>query len=245
MPHRPLAVSFLACMLALAQSSAQAAEDATPSIARKTASMKHMPGLLPLYWDEAAGKLYLEIPALNVDLLYVNTLPYGVGSNDLGLDRGQMSEPQIVRFERFGPKVLLVEANEKFRTSSVDPAERLALRQSFPESVLAAFTVAAHNPADAAKSGAVLVDATDFFLRDANNISESLSHSHQDAYKLDASRSAIALDATRAFPKNTEVEAILTFSTESPQMSAFVRDVTPDAHALTIRERQSFHARAR
>jgi hypothetical protein len=240
LPHRPLAVFFAALALALAQFSAAAAEDAAQSIARKTASMKHMPGLLPLDWDEVAGKLYLEIPALNVDLLYVDTLPYGVGSNDLGLDRGQMSEPRIVRFERFGPKVLLVEANERFRTSSVDPAERLALRQSFPESILAAFTVVAQTQADAAKSGAVLVDATDFFLRDAGNISESLSHSHQDAYKLDSSRSAIALDATRAFPKNIEVEAILTFSTESPDKSAFVRDVTPDAHALTIRVRQSF-----
>jgi hypothetical protein len=172
LPHRPLAVFFAALALALAQFSAAAAEDAAQSIARKTASMKHMPGLLPLDWDEVAGKLYLEIPALNVDLLYVDTLPYGVGSNDLGLDRGQMSEPRIVRFERFGPKVLLVEANERFRTSSVDPAERLALRQSFPESILAAFTVVAQTQADAAKSGAVLVDATDFFLRASGNISE-------------------------------------------------------------------------
>jgi hypothetical protein len=217
-----------------------AAHDDMPSIAEKTSSMKHMPGLLPLYWSPAEGRLYLEIPALDVDLLYVDSLPYGVGSNDLGLDRGQMSEAAIVRFERFGPKILLIEPNEKFRSSAGDADQRLAVRQSFPESVLAAFTVIAEDRRSPQTGGAVLVDATDFFQRDAHHISESLSQSHQDDYKLDAVRSAIALDGTRAFPKNIEVEAILTFTSEAPAKSKFVADVTPDAHALTLREHQSF-----
>jgi hypothetical protein len=218
----------------------KAAQDDMPSIDEKTSSMKPMPGLLPLYWDAAKGKLYLEIPALDVDLLYVDSLPYGVGSNDLGLDRGQMSDAVIVRFERFGPKILLIEPNEKFRSSAADTAERLAVRQSFPESVLAAFTVIAEDRGSQEKGGAVLVDATEFFQRDAHHISESLSQSHQDDYKLDTARSTIALDGTRAFPKNIEVEAILTFASEAPAKSKFVADVTPDAHALTLREHQSF-----
>jgi len=182
----------------------------------------------------------MEIHALDVDLLYVDSLPYGAGSNDLGLDRGQVSDAQIVRFERFGPKILLVEPNEKFRSSAADTAQRLAVRQSFPESVLAAFTVIAEDRDSPEKGGAVLVDATDFFQRDAHHISESLSQSHQDDYKLDAARSAIALDGTRAFPKNIEVEAILTFASEAAAKSKFVADVAPDAHALTLREHQSF-----
>jgi hypothetical protein len=217
-----------------------AQDGAIPSIAEKTSAMKRMPGLLPLYWDGAKGKLYLEIPVLDVDLLYVNSLPFGVGSNDLGLDRGQMSDAEIVRFERFGPKIFLIEPNEKFRSASVDPAQRLTVRQSFPESVLAAFTVAAEDTASAENGAAVLVDATDFFERDAHRVAETLSQKHQDEYKLDAARSAIAIDSTRAFPKNVEVEAILTFAAEAPEKSQFVADVTPDAHALTLREHQSF-----
>jgi hypothetical protein len=217
-----------------------ARDDSLPSIAQKTSSLKRMAGLLPLYWDRGKGRLYLEIPSLNVDLLYVNSLPYGAGSNDLGLDRGQMSEGEIVRFERFGPKVLLIEPNERFRSSSPDSDQRQAVRQSFAESVLAGFAVVAEDAATADKSAAVLVDATDFFQRDAHHVAESLAKSHQDEYKLDPARTAIVWDGTRAFPKNIEVEAILTFANEAPEKSKFVADVTPDTHALTLREHQSF-----
>jgi hypothetical protein len=213
----------------------------TPTIAARTAAMTHMAGLLPLDWDANAGKLYLEIPHFDAtgqseEFLYTHGLPYGTGSNDLGLDRGQVSSGAVVRFERFGPKVLLVQPNLAFRSSASDPAEQLSVRQSFPESVLAGFKVEAADP-----GGAVLVDATDFFLRDAHGVAETLTHLQQGAYKLDPARCAIALDHTKVFPKNTEVEAILTFGTEvASRRGAYVDDVTPDPHALTIREHQSF-----
>jgi hypothetical protein len=202
-------------------------EEPLPSVANKTAAMRHMPGLLPLHWDDKSGRLHLEIPLLNVDLLYVESLPSGMGSADLGLDRGEVFGSQIVRFERIGPKVLLVEPNEAFRASSADSAERLSVLQSFPESVLAAFDVEAENASDAQGSGAVLVDATDFFLRDAHNVAESLAEKHQGPYKLDSKRSALALDSTRAFPKNTEVEAILTFATDATSKSPLVSELAP------------------
>ena len=211
-----------------------------PTLTEKTKPMLHMPGLLPLDWDAKAGLLYLEIPHLDAvghsaDLLYTHSLPYGTGSNDLGLDRGQTSEGVIVHFERVGPKVLLVQPNQDFRTSSTDPAEQLAVRQSFPSSILAGFKVAAEEP-----SGALLIDATDFFLRDAHNVTEFLTRAQQGAYKVDATRSTIDLTGTKSFPRNTEVEAVLTFTTEGTPQGRFVRDVTPDPHALTLHEHQSF-----
>ena len=205
------------------------------TIASKTTGMKHLDGFLPLNWDAKAGKLYLEIPHLDTDILYSHSLPYGTGSNDLGLDRGQVSEGRIVRFERTGPKVLLVQPNQAFRSTSTDAAEQLSVRQSFPESVLFGFKVEAEDP-----SGAVLVDATDFYLRDAHNVAEILARLKQGSFKLDTSRSTIAPNATRAFPRNTEVEAILTFTSDDPSKGEFVNNVTPDPHALTVRERQSF-----
>ena len=215
-------------------------EKAPPTIMARTAQMKSMPGLLPVFWDANAGKLYLEIPALDAagqspELLYTHGLPYGTGSNDLGLDRGQVSEGVIVRFERFGPKVLLVEPQEAFRSSASDPAEQLSVRQSFPESVLAGFRVEAEDA-----DHAVLVDATDFFLRDAHGVAETLGALKQGAYHLEEKRSAIALDHTKAFPLNTEVEALLTFTTDDPSKGKFVGNVAPDPHALTVREHQSF-----
>jgi hypothetical protein len=211
-----------------------------PTLAAKTAAMTNMPGLLPLHWDAAAGKLYLEIPldshGRSQDLLYTNSLPYGTGSNDLGLDRGQTAAGRIVHFERTGPRVLLIEPNEMFRSSSTDPNEQLSVRQSFPTSVLAGFPIAA-----ADSSGTVLVDATDFFLRDAHGVAETLTRMQQGAYKVDPLRSAIDLTSTKAFPKNTEVDAMLTFASDAPAgRRSYVAEVTPDPHAMTVHEHQSF-----
>ncbi len=213
---------------------------APPTISVKIAGMKRFDGLLPLDWDAQSGKLYLEIPHLgpdgySADYIYTNSLPWGTGSNDLGLDRGQLSEGRIVHFQRSGPKVLLVQPNLAFRASSTVPDERLAITQSFPESVLWGFTVAAESG-----DGAVLIDATEFFLHDGHGVSETLARLRQGSYRVDASRSSIALEGTKAFPKNTEVEAELTFATDSPDEGNFVSDVTPDPHAMTVRERTSF-----
>src|ERR1700689_5319189 len=231
-----IVVSSTVCSLPLLAAPESTSASGVPSIEMKTAGMRHMPGFLPLHWDEKNGRLYLEIPQLNADMLYFDSLPYGTGSNDLGLDRGQVSAAKLVRFERFGPKILLVRPNKYFRSSAKEPAEQLAVRQSFPESILGSFTLAAEN--SAAVAGAVLVDATDFFLRDVHGVSDALGK--QGVYKLDVARSAIAIDATKVFPRNTEVEAILTFASDAPVRGSFVGDVTPDAHALTLREHQSF-----
>ena len=232
-------VSLMLCWpAAVIAAEAAPRADAVPPIEMKTSSMQHMPGFLPLHWDARSGKLYLEIPRLNADMLYFDSLPYGTGSTDLGLDRGEVSPARLVRFERIGPRILLVQPNQAFRSSSQDPAERLAVRQSFPESILGSFTIEAENSATAADGGAVLVDATDFFLRDVHRVSEALAG--QGTYRLDAARSAIALDATRVFPKNTEVEAVLTFATDAPGRDSAVAEVAPDPRAMTVREHHSF-----
>lgn len=236
MPIKPLAASVLLCapLLLAAPATPPHSQPQPQTIAARTRGMQHHPGYLPLDYDAKTGKLYLEIPHLDTDILYTHSLPYGTGSNDLGLDRGQVSEGAIVRFERFGPKLLLVQPNSSFRTSSTDPAEQLAVRQSFPESVLFGFKIEAED------AHSVLVDATDFFLRDAHGVADTLTREKQGPYKLDPTRSAIAPEATKAFPRNTEVEAILTFTHEGPTPGGYVANVAPDPNALTVREHQSF-----
>ena len=236
----PVLAFLLLPIITFAQDAKQAADTASiPAISAKTAGMKHLDGLLPIDWDARAGKLYIEIAHLDpdgrsADFLYVNSLPYGTGSNDLGLDRGQISVGRIVRFERSGPKVLMVQPNMAFRASSTDRDEGLAVTQSFPRSVLWGFTVAAE------LADAVLIDATDFFLHDGHGISDTLTKLKQGTYRVDATRSTIAMEDTKAFPQNTEVEAELTFTTDGPADGEFVNNVTPDPHALTVRERSSF-----
>ena len=208
----------------------------TSTIAEKTAGMQKLGGYFNLYWDAKQGKLWLEIDKWGTEFLYQTGLPAGIGSNDIGLDRGQLGTTGIVRFDRVGPKVLLVQENFRYRAVSNDPDERRAVRDSFAESTLWGFTVAAEEKAE--EKDRVLVDATDFFLRDAKGVAESLRNSRQGAYRSDGSRCAIYLPNTKNFPLNTEVEATLTFVGEDP--GAFVHQVVPSPEAITVREHHSF-----
>ncbi len=155
-----------------------------------------------------------------------------MGSNDIGLDRGQLGATRIVRFERSGPKVLLVQENLDYRASSSDVYERQAVHDSFAESVLWGFTISAE------ENGRALVDATEFFLRDAHGVPSVLQRTKQGVFILDPSRSAIYLPNTKNFPWNTEVEATLTFKGTEP--GSWVQEVTPDPEAITVREHHSF-----
>jgi Met-zincin/Domain of unknown function (DUF5117) len=202
------------------------------TITGKTAGAQKLAGYFNLYWDAKEGKLWLEIDKWSSEFLYQSGLSAGMGSNDIGLDRGQLGATRIVRFERSGPKVLLVQENLDYRAVSDDPAEKRAVHDSFAESVIAGFTVAAE------EKDRVLVDATDFFLRDAHDIPATLKRTKQGSYHLDAARCAIYLPLTKNFPLNTEVEAVLTFAGEEP--GQWVRQVTPSPDAITVREHHSF-----
>ncbi|HEY0784442.1 MAG TPA: zinc-dependent metalloprotease, partial [Acidobacteriaceae bacterium] len=198
--------------------------------------MAHLEGLFPLNWEAKTGRLLLTIPAFGKDFLLLDSLPYGVGSNDLGLDRGQLGRGRVVRFYRSAPRVLLIERNLDYRSSSPSSEERLAVSQSFAESVLWGFKV------ESESATSVTVDATDFFLRDAHGVAETLQTLKQGGYHLDKDRSAIAFELAKDFPQNTEVEAVLTFTAEGPLPGKLVATVTPDPHAVTVHEHTSLIA---
>ncbi len=202
------------------------------SIQEKTAGMQKFPGYFPLYWDSKGGKIWLLIGRFDAEFLYVNSLPAGVGSNDIGLDRGQLGQGRIVKFQRSGPKILLVQPNYSYRASSESADERRAVEESFAQSVLWGFDVAA------AEKETVLVDATGFYLRDAHDIPAALKRTGQGVYRLDATRSAFYLPRTKNFPLNTEVEATLTFTGDEP--GNYVQQVVPTPQAITVREHHSF-----
>src|SRR6267378_247655 len=158
---------FFLILMVSAASGVAAARPETPqtsTIAEKTAGAQRLSGYFNLYWDARQGKLWLEIDKWSTEFLYQSGLPAGVGSNDIGLDRGQMGATRLVRFERSGPKVLLIEENLRFRAVSSDADEKRSVHDSFAESVLWGFSAAAE------ENGHVLVDATDFFLRDAHGV---------------------------------------------------------------------------
>lgn len=225
---------LLALALLPAALAAQDRPEPLPTIEAKTRGMERMDGLLPLYWDARTGRLWMEVPRPGEELIHVVSLPAGVGSNDVGLDRGQLGGERIVRFDRVGPKLLLTQPNYAFRADSDDPAERRAVEEAFATSVLWGFEIGAET------GGRVLVDATDFALRDAHGVARTLERTGQGDFRVDASRSAVRREGTRAFPRNTEIEAILTFTGDEP--GAELRRVVPTPQAVTVRQRSSFVA---
>jgi hypothetical protein len=233
------------------------------TIEDRAAGMQKLDGYFPLYWDDRTGSLYLEIPRFDSEFLFSTGLAAGLGSNDIGLDRGQGGQGRVVTFQRVGPKIFLMQGNESFRSTSSNPAERKSVADSFAKSILFGFTVAAES------NGHVLVDATSFFVRDGHGAAGAL---RPGSYRVDLTRSAVYMASTKAFPKNTEIEVTLTFSNEGggtgrgggfgpaqgpPQIGAgatggggrggfggglfsgTVASVTPMAEAVTLREHYS------
>ncbi len=118
-----------------------------PTVAARTTGMQKFDGYFPFYWDARAGKIWLQIDKWDAEFLFMESLPAGIGQNDLGLDRGQGGRSHIVKFERTGPRVLLVEPNEAFRAITDNADEKQSVEQSFPQSVMFGFDVAAEDGA--------------------------------------------------------------------------------------------------
>ena len=215
-PKLAAAACFLLGVLVAQERAGQSPEAASAgivSIETKTRGMTKLDGYFPLYFNNSDATLWLEIPRFDTDFLYVTGLAAGLGSNDIGLDRGQAGESAVVYFERTGNKVFLVRRNEDFRSTSPNAAERRSVEESFAKSVLMGFTAAAES------NGHVLVNATDFFLRDAYGAAQAL---RPGKYHVENSRSAVYLPRTKAFPKNTEIEVTLTFLKDADSGSGIV-----------------------
>ena len=203
---RALATGALAALVIAAPASAQArgggAPESLPSIEEKTEGMRRIDGYFPLYWDEELGQLWMEISRFDTEELHITGIGAGLGSNDIGIDRGGSQGSRIVEFERIGRKILMVQPNYDYRASSTNASEVVAVRDAFARSVLWSFTAAAET------GDRVLVDMSDFLLRDATNLAPRL---RPGTYRLDTGRSSVYLPMTMNFPENTEMEVELTF----------------------------------
>ena len=209
-----------------------ASPGASANIATFTAGMERNSGFLTYYWDAKKGKVWLEISQFDTELLYYPTLAQGVGSNDIGLDRGRLGQEHVVKFQRSGNKVLLIEPNYAYRALSNDPQERQAVAESFAQSVHAGFEIAAES------GSSVLVDLTPFLMQDAVGAAQGIARTKQGTYKFDPMRSAMYLPRSKSFPQNTEFETIITLTGDNP--GAYLREVVPTPGAVTMHQHHSF-----
>lgn len=204
--------------------------DDDKSIAAFTKDMQHLPGFVAMHVDRRTDRIYFELSTFGQELLYATAHASGLGSNLIGLDRGSLGPQHVIEFRRAGKKVLVMAKNFRFRALSENPRERLAVAESFAPSVIASL------PVKAATGEAVIVDATDFVVRDATNAAGRLGGGKAN-YKVDKTRSALWLERTKAFPDNSEVEVLLTFTSSKPN-----REVSRAANgkAVSLRQHHSF-----
>ncbi len=200
--------------------------------------LRHVPGFVELYVSDDEGSAFALLPApgdggVMIELLYVESLRGGLGSNPIGLDRGQLGSERVLQIRRLGKRVLFEVPNLAFRATSDDPNERRAVRDSFARSVLWGGEVKATGP-----DGRVLVDLTEFLVRDAHAVARTLDSSGEGSYKLDPKRSAVDLEQLLAFPDNVELEATLTFGGTKPGRN--VRSTVPIPESITLVQHHSF-----
>ena len=194
--------------------------------------MKSYSGFFNFYYDDGNDHIYLEVKHLEKDFLYVNSLSEGIGSNDIGLDRGQLGGRRVVYFKKAGNKLLLVEPNQKYRANSNNYLEKKSIKQAFAKSVIWSFPIKEIN------NNGYIIDLNDFLLNDAHGVSQRLKSRKQGSYSVNKSRSSMELDRTRAFPKNIEFDVQLTFIGQ-PQGN-LIKSVTPSADAVTVHQHHSF-----
>ncbi|WP_231730971.1 zinc-dependent metalloprotease [Lacimicrobium alkaliphilum] len=191
-----------------------------------TQGMQHHQGYFDFYYHSEEDKVFLVVDKLDTPFIFQSSLPRGIGSNDIGLDRGQQGDTRLVQFEQYGNKVLLKQLNTYYRADSDNAAEQQSVAEAFASSVIAGLPIVADS------DGKVLVDYTEFLLSDIHQVSERLTETEQGTYKVDAKRSGVHLDRSKAFPRNTELESLVTFA--GSKAGDYVKQVAPEPAAVSV-----------
>ena len=197
-----------------------------------TDNLKVYNGFFNFYYDDSSDKIYLEINDLDNEFLYISSLSSGVGSNDIGLDRGQLGSEKLVKFSKYGDKILLIQPNLRYRAISENELEKRSVEQAFAKSVIYGFKVVEK------EKDKYIIDFTPFLMEDRHGVSKRLKGSNQGSYKVDKTKSGIELERTKAFPENVEFEALLTFSGDAK--GRLISSVAPDPDLVSVIQHHSF-----
>jgi len=204
----------------------------TAQFAEKSKKYQKYEGFYDFFYDDDSDKIYLEVEELEKPFLYVFSLSSGIGSNDIGLDRGQLGNEQVVYFKKAGNKLLLIQPNLKFRALTENSLEKKSVEQAFAKSVLYGFEI------EEETAGKYIIDISDFLVQDVHGVIKRLKQNEQGTYTLDKSKSAMAYERTKAFPKNVEFDVTLTFKGDAK--GSYIKSVTPNPDLVTVAQHHSF-----
>ncbi|MBL0326348.1 MAG: zinc-dependent metalloprotease [Cytophagaceae bacterium] len=192
-------------------------------------------GYFTFYWNEAKGKVFLEVKNIGEEFLYYPSLAEGLGSNDIGLDRGLLGQEHILKFEKTGNKLLLIEPNYQYRANSNDILEKNAVKESFAKSVWFGFEILKNI------NGNYIIDLTPFLLRDAIEAGKTLSSTKQGNFSFDALRSGIYSPMCKSFPQNTEFQVVITLmANASSNPGQYINSIVPTSDYVSMHQHHSF-----
>ncbi len=189
-------------------------------------------GFFNFEYSEKEDKIFLEVKDLDTDFLYVHSLTTGIGSNDVGLDRGQLGNEAVVKFIKAGKKLLLIQPNLKYRAITENVLEKKSVEEAFATSVLYGFDIKEK------KGDTYIIDFTPFLMEDAHGVASRLKLGKHGNFSLNKSKNALSLGRTKAFPENVEFEALLTFDGEATSQT--LKNVLPNNKSITVTQHHSF-----
>lgn len=192
--------------------------------------------LLPVAGKD--GKVLLTLPAPAADgtmgrYLYATTLRTGLGSAPLGLDRASFGPTQLLVFRRIGNRIAIQFESGRFRATGAPAAEQAAARDSFANSTVWMGDIASTNP-----DGGVTIDISGFLSRDLIGIAGALERGGAKGFRQVDSLSAADPGSIKAFPDNIEIDALLTFASDTPGDE--VENIAPDPHRISFILHHSF-----
>ncbi|WP_144391985.1 zinc-dependent metalloprotease [Pleionea sediminis] len=202
------------------------------SISKFTQSMEHRKGFFDIYYDSSKANVFLKTRRFDKPFLLMTSLPYGLGSNDIGLDRGLQGGAKLVELRKVGQRVFLIEKNTNYVAVTDNDAERRSVEEAFAESIIAGFDIVASD------KKSVLIDVTPFLLSDRMGVAERIESTQQGNFSLQKNLSSVDPEVIKSFPKNTELQSILTFS--GSKAGNYLREVSPNNNYFTLRQRLSF-----
>ena len=239
---------WLVCIAAGAGAQTAKPGGEASTLAARTAGLERHDGFFPYYWDEKKGDILFELSpaALKGEFLYFTGLGSGVGTIEAFADRSSFGSGSVCRFRRVGMRVLVIEENSSFVAPNGTPELQHSVEYSFPTSVLASLPIEVgarwHGSGRRRQPCLSATRLTCFRncagrARAVGGVTIREQSSKAADWRLDKDRSVIDLEHTGSFPLNTEVEALLTFASDSES------DLNqPDPHSLSIREHHSFVA---
>ena len=242
------------------------------TIASVTQNCKKFEGFYPFYYDDKSGKVYLEIDRFDQEFLYFSSLPQGVGNGGTERGQASavivkwirvgpkvfLLQPNYNARSVNGSPAEQKDVTDAFSQSVLFGFAPVAVEGTAAEGATAKGAAA---EGATAKGEKVLVDLTPFVVRDALHVGETIGSGRANpgsafaasaagrnggttgaGYRFDDTRSAVWVNNTKNFPKNTEFEALVTFAGSGGTGGGGRRGggVAPDPTSVTVRMHQSF-----